>query len=39
MIPNTSFKKVIRKGQLYIIHEGKSYNVMGIEVENMDWNF
>ena len=38
-IPNTSLKKVIRNGQLYIIHEEKIYNVMGVEVENMNWDF
>jgi hypothetical protein len=37
--PNISLKKVIHNGQLYIIHEGKIYNVMGVEMKNMNWNF
>lgn len=38
-IPNTSLQKVIHNGQLYIIRDGKTYNVMGVEVKDMDWNF
>ena len=32
-IPQTTYKKIIRNGQLLIIHEDKTYNVMGIEVK------
>ena len=31
--PQTTYKKIIRNGQLLIIHEDKTYNVMGIEVK------
>ena len=37
--PTPSIQKFIRDGQLYIIKDGKTYNVMGVEVEDMDWNF
>ena len=36
---NATLKKVIHDGQLYIIHKGKIYNVMGVEMKNMDWDF
>ena len=39
IMPNVSLKKVIHNGQLYIIHEGKIYNVMGVEMKNMNWDF
>ena len=32
-IPNSDANKLIRNGQLLIIHEGKTYNIMGIEVK------
>ena len=34
-----AIQKVIHNGQLYIIKDGKTYNVMGIEVEDMNWDF
>ncbi len=34
-ISNPSSKKIIHNGQLYIIHEGKTYNAMGIKVKNI----
>ena len=38
-IQKASMIKVMHDGQLYIIHEGKTYNMMGVEVENMNFNF
>ena len=35
--PTPSIQKIIREGQLYIIKDGKTYNVMGVEVENVDF--
>ena len=35
--PTPSIQKFIRNGQLYIIRDGKTYNVMGVEVENVDF--
>ena len=37
--PTPTTQKIIRDGQLYIIKDGKTYNVMGVEVKDMDWNF
>ena len=31
--PTTDYKKLLRNGQLLIIHNGKTYNVLGIAVE------
>ena len=33
--PNTSLKKVIHNGQLLIIKDGKTYNLMGVEVQSV----
>ncbi len=38
-ISNISLKKVIHNGQFYIIHEGRIYNVMGVEEKNINWDF
>ena len=35
--PTPTTQKIIRDGQLYIIKDGKTYNVMGVEVENMNF--
>ena len=35
--PTPTTQKIIRDGQLYIIRDGKTYNVMGVEVENMNF--
>ena len=35
--PTPSIQKIIRDGQLYIIRDGKTYNIMGVEVENMNF--
>ncbi len=35
--PTPTIQKIIRDGQLYIIRDGKTYNVMGVEVENMNF--
>ena len=33
--PTPTIQKIIHNGQLYIIRDGKTYNVMGVEIENM----
>ena len=33
--PNASLQKVIHKGQLLIIKDGKTYNLMGVEVQSV----
>ena len=35
--PTPTTQKIIRDGQLYIIKDGKTYNVMGVKVENIDF--
>ena len=35
--PTPTTQKIIRDGQLYIIRDGKTYNIMGVEVENMNF--
>ena len=30
---SSSFQKLIRDGQLFIIHEGKTYNVLGVQIK------
>ena len=35
--PTQTIQKIIHNGQLYIIRDGKTYNVMGVEVENVDF--
>ena len=35
--PTPTIQKIIRDGQLYIIKDGKTYNVMGVKVENIDF--
>ena len=35
--PTPTTQKIIHNGQLYIIRDGKTYNVMGVEVENIDF--
>lgn len=35
--PTIEIQKVIHNGQLYIIHEGKTYNIMGIEIKNLNF--
>ena len=35
--PTPTIHKIIRDGQLYIIRDGKTYNVMGVEIKNMDF--
>ena len=35
--PTQTIQKIIRDGQLYIIKDGKMYNVMGVEVDNVDF--
>ena len=38
--PSPTIQKIIHYGQLYIIRDGKTYNLMGVEVENMDfWEY
>jgi hypothetical protein len=32
----TAIQKIIRDGQVFIIRDGKTYNMMGIEVENIE---
>ena len=32
----TTLQKIIHNGQVFIIRDGKTYNMMGIEVENLD---
>ena len=32
----TNIQKIIHDGQVFIIRDGKTYNIMGIEVENLD---
>ena len=32
----TTLQKIIHDGQVFIIRDGKTYNMMGIEVENLD---
>jgi hypothetical protein len=33
--PTTTIQKIIRDGQVFIIRDGKTYNMMGIEVKNI----
>jgi hypothetical protein len=33
--PNTSLKKVIHNGQLLIIKDGKTYNLMAVELQSV----
>ena len=35
--PSPTIQKILHYGQLYIIRDGKTYNLMGVEVENMDF--
>ena len=35
--PTPTTQKIIHNGQLYIIRDGKTYNIMGVEVENMNF--
>ena len=35
--PTPTTQKIIHNGQLYIIRDGKTYNVMGVEIENMNF--
>ena len=35
--PTTTTQKIIRDGQLYIIKDGKTYNVMGIEIKDINF--
>ena len=32
----TAIQKILRDGQVFIIRDGKTYNMMGIEVENIE---
>lgn len=32
----TAIQKILRNGQVFIIRDGKTYNMMGIEVENIE---
>ena len=34
--PTTAIQKIIRDGQVFIIRDGKTYNIMGIEVKNIE---
>lgn len=34
--PTTAIQKILRDGQVFIIRDGKTYNIMGIEVENIE---
>ena len=35
--PTPTTQKIIHNGQLYIIRDGKTYNIMGVEIENMNF--
>lgn len=37
--PSPAIQKVIHEGQLYIIRDGKVYNVMGVEERNVSFDF
>ena len=37
--PSPAIQKVIYEGQLYIIRDGKVYNVMGVEERNVNFDF
>ncbi len=36
-VPISTIQKVIHEGQLYIVKDGKIYNMMGVEIENIDF--
>lgn len=38
-IQPSPLKKVLYNGQLYIIHNNKIYNIMGVEMKNINFNF